>query len=123
MPFELAFHPEALREWRKLTPSSEMDQLRRENARLIGLLEAHGIAWRFSEPAPDWRDDARAFMRSCRQLAVPAALEISRSGEGAHAWVFFEEAVSAQEARQLQLSSYDRLVPNQNTLPSSWMTT
>ncbi|MCF8132502.1 MAG: hypothetical protein K9J72_05200 [Synechococcus sp. Tobar2m-G35] len=100
-----------------------MDQLRRENARLIGLLEAHGIAWRFSEPAPDWRDDARAFMRSCRQLAVPAALEISRSGEGAHAWVFFEEAVSAQEARQLQLSSYDRLFPNQNTLPSSWMTT
>lgn len=123
LPFELAFHPEVLREWRKLTPSSEMDQLRRENARLIGLLEAHGIAWRFSEPAPDWRDDARAFMRSCRQLAVPAALEISRSGEGAHAWVFFEEAVSAQEARQLQLSSYDRLFPNQNTLPSSWMTT
>lgn len=32
--------------------SSEVDQLRRENARLIGLLEAHGIAWRFSEPAP-----------------------------------------------------------------------
>jgi hypothetical protein len=32
--------------------SSEMDQLRRENARLIGLLEAHGIAWRSGEPAP-----------------------------------------------------------------------
>ena len=31
--------------------SSEIEQLRRENARLIGLLEAHGIAWRFSEPA------------------------------------------------------------------------
>ena len=28
----------------------------------------------------DWRDDARAFLRSCRQLAVPAVLEISRSG-------------------------------------------
>ena len=28
----------------------ELDQLRRENARLIGLLEAHGIAWRSSEP-------------------------------------------------------------------------
>ena len=233
--------------------SSEMDQLRRENARLIGLLEAHGIAWRSGEPAPtepapvgegdseaapargpnstqekvalfrrlfrgrddvyalrwqssssgrsgyapacanewrpglcekpriscrdcnhrvllplsdaaifghlagehtvglypllendhchllavdfdeqDWRDDARAFLRSCRQLAVPAALEISRSGEGAHVWVFFEEAVPAREARQLgaalishtcnatrqlQLSSYDRLFPNQDTLP------
>lgn len=32
--------------------SSELDQLRQENARLIGLLEAHGIAWRSSEPAP-----------------------------------------------------------------------
>ena len=36
----------------------ELDQLRRENARLIGLLEAHGIAWRSSEhpqsePSPD----------------------------------------------------------------------
>jgi hypothetical protein len=29
---------------------SELDQLRRENARLIGLLEAHGIAWRSSDP-------------------------------------------------------------------------
>ncbi|MFM7393811.1 MAG: TOTE conflict system archaeo-eukaryotic primase domain-containing protein, partial [Cyanobium sp.] len=80
----------------------------------------------------DWREDARAFMRSCLELAVPAALEISRSGEGAHVWVFFEEAVAAREARQLgaalishtcnathqlQLSSYDRLFPNQDTLP------
>ena len=31
---------------------SELDQLRRENALLIGLLEAHGIAWRSSESAP-----------------------------------------------------------------------
>jgi hypothetical protein len=49
----------------------------------------------------DWREDARAFLRSCRELAVPAALEISRSGQGAHAWVFFEEAVPAQDARSL----------------------
>jgi hypothetical protein len=80
----------------------------------------------------DWRDDARAFLRTCRELAVPAALEISRSGEGAHVWVFFEEAVPAREARQLgaalishtcaashqlRLSSYDRLFPNQDTMP------
>jgi superfamily II DNA or RNA helicase len=228
---------------------SDLDRLRRENARLIGLLEAHGIAWRSGEPAPtetapiakaapangpsstqekvalfrhlfrgrddvyalrwqsnsngrsgyapacanewrpdicekpriscrdcnhrellplsdaaiyghlagdhtiglyplldndhchllavdfdeqDWRDDARAFLRSCQELAVPAALEISRSGDGAHVWVFFEEAVWAREARQLgaalishtcnatrqlQLSSYDRLFPNQDILP------
>jgi superfamily II DNA or RNA helicase len=100
---------------------------------LYPLLEndtCHLVAVDFDEQ--DWRDDARAFLRSCRELAVPAALEISRSGEGAHAWVFFEEAVSAREARQLgaalishtcnatrqlQLSSYDRLFPNQDTLP------
>ena len=90
----------------------------------------HLLAVDFDEQ--DWRDDARAFLRSCRELAVPAALEISRSGEGAHVWVFFEEAVPAREARQLgaalishtcqasrqlQLSSYDRLFPNQDTMP------
>jgi hypothetical protein len=37
----------------------------------------------------EWREDARAFMQSCDELGVPAALEISRSGKGAHAWVFF----------------------------------
>ena len=31
---------------------SDLDQLRGENARLIGLLEAHGIAWRSGGPAP-----------------------------------------------------------------------
>ncbi len=103
---------------------------------LYPLLEndtCHLLAVDFDEfDEQDWRDDARAFLRSCRELAVPAALEISRSGEGAHAWVFFEEAVPAREARQLgaalishtcnptrqlQLSSYDRLFPNQDTLP------
>ncbi|MCT0212050.1 MULTISPECIES: TOTE conflict system archaeo-eukaryotic primase domain-containing protein [unclassified Synechococcus] len=34
----------------------------------------------------DWRDDARAVLRSCRELAVPAALEISRS-RGGGPWV------------------------------------
>jgi superfamily II DNA or RNA helicase len=80
----------------------------------------------------EWRDDARAFMRSCAELGVPAALEISRSGQGAHAWVFFAGRVSARDARrlgtaiishtcartrQLRLTSYDRLFPNQDTMP------
>jgi superfamily II DNA or RNA helicase len=81
----------------------------------------------------NWREDASAFLRSCRELEVPAALEISRSGQGAHVWVFFEEAVPAREARrlgaalishtcaaarQLRLSSYDRLFPNQDAMPN-----
>ncbi len=80
----------------------------------------------------DWREDAVAFMQSCQELAIPAALEISRSGNGAHAWIFFSEPVPAREVRQLgsalisqtcdrirqlSLSSYDRLFPNQDTLP------
>jgi superfamily II DNA or RNA helicase len=80
----------------------------------------------------DWRDDARAFMQSCQELGVPAALEISRSGQGAHAWVFFAGRVSARDARrlgtalishtcsrtrQLKLASYDRMFPNQDTMP------
>ena len=100
---------------------------------LYPLLEndhCHLLAVDFDEQ--DWREDSRAFLRTCQDLAVPAALEISRSGEGAHAWVFFEEAVPAREARQLgaslishtcaasrqlKLSSYDRLFPNQDTMP------
>ena len=80
----------------------------------------------------DWRDDALAFLQSCEDLGVPAALEISRSGNGAHAWIFFSSRVSARDARrlgtsiishtcartrQLKLESYDRLFPNQDTKP------
>lgn len=80
----------------------------------------------------DWRVDAQGFMLSCHELKVPAALEISRSGSGAHVWIFFTGAVPACDARrlgtalishtcartrQLKLSSYDRLFPNQDTLP------
>jgi hypothetical protein len=80
----------------------------------------------------DWREDAKAFMQSSRELSIAAALEISRSGNGVHAWIFFAEPVPAREARQLgaalishtcdrsrqlSLASYDRLFPNQDTKP------
>ncbi len=80
----------------------------------------------------EWKVDARAFIQSCKALGVPAVLEISRSGRGAHAWVFFAGRVSARDARrlgtaiishtcsrtrQLKLESYDRLFPNQDTMP------
>lgn len=80
----------------------------------------------------DWREDAKAFMQSCRELMIPAALEISRSGNGAHTWIFFAEPVPARAARQLgaalishtcdrtrqlSLASYDRLFPNQDVMP------
>ena len=83
-------------------------------------------------PAPTWKADAQAFVQSCHELGVPVALEISRSGNGAHAWIFYAGKVSARDARrlgtaiishtcsrtrQLKLESYDRLFPNQDTMP------
>lgn len=80
----------------------------------------------------EWQEDAKAFVQSCHELSVPVALEISRSGKGAHAWIFFERNVPAYDARrlgtaiishtcarthQLKLSSYDRLFPNQDRMP------
>jgi superfamily II DNA or RNA helicase/very-short-patch-repair endonuclease len=79
-----------------------------------------------------WRDDARAFLDTCDRLNIPTALERSRSGRGAHVWFFFEEAIPAALARRLAshvltetmegrpdigLDSYDRLFPNQDTMP------
>ena len=79
-----------------------------------------------------WRDDVLAVMEACRRLQIPAALERSRSGNGGHVWLFFAEAVPATLARklgsfiltetmelrpELGLASYDRLFPNQDTLP------
>lgn len=79
-----------------------------------------------------WAEDALAYQESCRRLDVPVLLERSRSGEGGHVWLFFADAVAATLARklglllltetmerrpELGLRSYDRLFPNQDTLP------
>jgi hypothetical protein len=77
--------------------------------------------------------DALAYLKAARAVGVPAALEVSRSGVGAHVWVFFNEPVPAALARRLgsgllreamavrgrmDLRSYDRLFPSQDVLPS-----
>jgi hypothetical protein len=79
-----------------------------------------------------WAEDSRGFLDRCRELSVPAVLERSRSGNGARVWIFFEHAVPASTARklgcavltktmerrhELGLDSYDRLFPNQDTMP------
>ncbi|WP_143060852.1 TOTE conflict system archaeo-eukaryotic primase domain-containing protein [Saccharopolyspora shandongensis] len=70
--------------------------------------------------------DALAYLKAARACAVPAALEVSRSGVGAHVWMFFAAPVPAETARRLgtallreamalrghmDLASYDRLFP------------
>ena len=80
-----------------------------------------------------WQRDALAFVATCRERGVPAALERSRSGNGGHVWIFFSEPVPASEARRLGahlvtetmercpdlgFESYDRFFPSQDTMPA-----
>jgi superfamily II DNA or RNA helicase/very-short-patch-repair endonuclease len=79
-----------------------------------------------------WRQDVSAFLETCCRMNLPAVLERSRSGNGGHVWLFFDQAVPAGLARKLGahivtetmerrpdigLDSYDRFVPNQDSLP------
>ena len=76
--------------------------------------------------------DALAYLKAARAVSVPAGLEVSRSGIGAHVWIFFTAPIPAETARRLgtgllreamavrgrmDLSSYDRLFPSQDVLP------
>ncbi|WP_346137204.1 TOTE conflict system archaeo-eukaryotic primase domain-containing protein [Lentzea roselyniae] len=45
-----------------------------------------------------------AYLKAARTWSVPAALEVSRSGVGAHAWVFFAAPVPAETAQQNDLA-------------------
>jgi hypothetical protein len=48
-----------------------------------------------------WEYDAQAFLETCQELSVPAALERSRSGMGGHVWIFFDRVLPAITARKL----------------------
>ncbi len=77
---------------------------------------------------------ALAFLKAARAVGVPASLEVSWSGIGAHVWIFFTGPVPAATARALgsgllreaialrgrmNLTAYDRLFPSQDVLPAS----
>lgn len=79
-----------------------------------------------------WREHAVALLDVSHRLELPVVLERSRSGNGGHVWIFFEEPLPASLARKLGsclltaamnerpdlgFNSYDRLFPNQDTLP------
>ena len=76
--------------------------------------------------------DALAYLKAARAVGAPATLEVSRSGVGAHVWIFFTGPVPAATARQvgtalvreaitirgrMDLRCYDRLFPSQDVLP------
>jgi len=80
----------------------------------------------------DWQKDISMVREVCTDLAIPTAVERSRSGKGGHVWFFFEDRLSAALARrfgtalltysmnkrhQIRFKSYDRFFPNQDTIP------
>lgn len=79
-----------------------------------------------------YKKDVLAFVGVCREWLIPYAIERSRSGNGAHVWIFFEAPLPASKARrlgnailteamtrngQMSFNSYDRFFPNQDYLP------
>ncbi len=56
----------------------------------------------------DWQAAARAFSSVCNELDIPHAIERSRSGNGAHIWLFFEKKIAARDARRLGSALLDQ---------------
>ncbi len=81
----------------------------------------------------DWQQAVTAFRQACCAWGICCAIERSRSGDGAHVWIFFDQAITAKDARRfgfalldkamehhagLSFDSYDRLFPSQDSLPT-----
>ena len=79
----------------------------------------------------NWVNECRIFLETCKNNGIHAYLERSRSGNGGHVWIFFEQAYPAFKSRKIikvmleetglfslfdKSSSFDRLFPNQDTL-------
>ena len=79
-----------------------------------------------------YKKDVLAYVGVCNDWDIPCSIERSRSGNGAHVWIFFEQPLPASKARRLgntilteamerygrmTFKSYDRFLPNQDRLP------
>ncbi len=80
-----------------------------------------------------WKTDVFSYQKAASEIGVEVAIEISKSGNGAHAWIFFSQLIPARVARTMgelilsraldlsdsfELDSYDRFFPNQDLIPS-----
>lgn len=85
-----------------------------------------------TSPGTAWREDVDALHQICSQNSVPCYVERSRSGSGAHIWLFFDAPISAELARRFgsalltegaksvnlkDFKTYDRMLPAQEHLP------
>lgn len=83
-------------------------------------------------PSKDWEQEVDALRKICQLVGIDALVERSRSGRGAHVWIFFSEAIQAAKVRRFgeallakgaesvclkSFRYYDRMMPMQNSLP------
>lgn len=81
----------------------------------------------------DWKEDTLAVHKTFSDFEIQNYIEVSRSGNGGHLWVFFENEIPARLARKLgsaiiksamqkrhsiPFESFDRFFPNQDEIPS-----
>ena len=117
-------------------PLSEKEIAKHLNGeQLIGIypLLPDNTSWWIAADFDDdnWLDECKLFLKVCKENGISAYLERSRSGEGGHIWIFFEQPYPAIRSRKIILSlleksgvfsvfdkssSFDRLFPNQDFL-------
>lgn len=79
----------------------------------------------------NWKEESQKFINACSSKGISTYLERSRSGNGGHVWIFFDQPYPAIKSRKIltsileeigifsvfdKSSSFDRLFPNQNFL-------
>ena len=85
-----------------------------------------------AEPSKEWQQEANALRQMCSVLGIDSLVERSRSGKGAHVWIFFSDPIQASKARKFgdallrkgaesvsmkSFTYYDRMMPMQDSLP------
>lgn len=117
-----------------LTPKVIEGHLRRDNRFHVGLYplciddSCRLLVCDFDDD--DFKQAVRAYAEECKHQGLDPLIEVSRSGNGAHVWVFFGEPIPASLARSVGIgllakaspdsyfSSFDRFFPSQDTLPA-----
>lgn len=121
------------KEYRPLTETEIEKHLSGEQFIGIYPLLQDNTSWFIAADFDDknWIEDCRTFLKTCTEKGIPSYLEKSRSGNGGHVWIFFEQPYPAAKSRRIIISllqqtgifsifdkeaSFDRLFPNQDTL-------